>query len=321
VASESPPTATLGPVLVDIAGMRLTDAERQRLRHPLVGGVILFSRNFADRAQLIDLCAEISSIRHPRLLIAVDHEGGRVQRFREGFTAIPPMRTLGELWDRDPEQACAQAFRIGRTIGRELTEVGIDLSFTPVLDLDHGRSSVIGHRAFHRHPRTVAALSRSLCHGLLDAGMAHCAKHFPGHGYAEADSHLATAVDERSLDQILADDAAPYAWLADGLRAVMPAHVIYPQVDTSPAGFSARWLREILRGRLGFSGLIFSDDLSMAAAEAGGDVVQRAHAALHAGCDMVLLCNRPDEAERLLGELQWHRPDGFDGRLRALFRR
>ncbi len=312
---------SLGPVLVDVAGLRLTDAERQRLCHPLVGGVILFARNFANPDQLRTLCAEISSLREPRLLIAVDHEGGRVQRFREGFTSIAPMRSLGTLWDQDREQACAQAFTVGQTIGRELSAVGIDLSFTPVLDLDHGRSSVIGHRAFHRDSRAVAHLARSLCHGLLDAGMAHCAKHFPGHGYAEADSHLAAAVDDRSLQDILSDDAAPYAWLAPGLRAVMPAHVIYPQVDSRPAGFSSRWLQDILRGQLGFQGLIFSDDLSMAAAEAGGDVVGRAQAAIAAGCDMVLVCNRPDEAEHLLARLQWSRPEGFDKRLNALFRR
>lgn len=314
-------TCSLGPVLVDVAGLQLTDTERHRLCHPLVGGVILFARNFAHPDQLRMLCAEISALREPRLLIAVDHEGGRVQRFRDGFTAIAPMRALGTLWDQDHEQACAQAFTVGQTIGRELSAVGIDLSFTPVLDLDHGRSAVIGHRAFHRDVRAVVQLARSLCHGLLDAGMANCAKHFPGHGYAEADSHLAAAVDDRSLQDILSDDAAPYAWLAPGLRAVMPAHVIYPQVDSRPAGFSSRWLQDILRGQLGFQGLIFSDDLSMAAAQAGGDVVGRAHAALAAGCDMVLICNRPDEAEYLLERLQWSRPEGFDRRLNALFRR
>jgi beta-N-acetylhexosaminidase len=309
-----------GPVVVDVEGTRLTDVDRVRLQHPLVGGVIIFARNFESRSQLKKLCREIRSLRKPRLLICVDHEGGRVQRFLKGFTKIPPMRDLGRQWDEDVLGACQRATELGRTIGIELREVGVDLSFTPVLDLDWSESSVIGDRAFHRDPRVVAMLARCLNHGLLLGGMGNCGKHFPGHGFAGGDSHLEVPVDDRELDAILADDAAPYHWLGETLLAVMPAHVIYPKVDAQPAGFSKRWLQEILRERLGFKGLIFSDDLTMEGASAAGDIVARADAALGAGCDMVLVCNRPDLADELLARLQWKRPKGFDKRLGALFR-
>lgn len=293
-----------GPVVVDVQGLHLTDAERRRLRHPLVGGVILFARNYQSPGQLRALTDEIHACRTPPLLVAVDHEGGRVQRFREGFSAIPAMRTLGERWDQDVLAACREATDIGRKMGEELRAVGVDFTFAPVLDLDWGRSSVIGTRAFHSDPRVVAMLARCLTHGLLLAGMANCGKHFPGHGFADADSHVAMPVDERSLDEILADDAAPYAWLGAALTAVMPAHVIYPQVDRKPAGFSKRWLQTILRRRLGFDGLIFSDDLTMEAATVAGGITARATAALKAGCDMVLICNRPDLADELLASLE-----------------
>ena len=293
-----------GPVVVDVQGLHLTDAERRRLRHPLVGGVILFARNYQSPGQLRALADEIHACRTPPLLVAVDHEGGRVQRFREGFSAIPAMRTLGERWDQDVLAACREATDIGRKMGEELRAVGVDFTFAPVLDLDWGRSSVIGTRAFHSDPRVVAMLARCLTHGLLLAGMANCGKHFPGHGFADADSHVAMPVDERSLDEILADDAAPYAWLGAALTAVMPAHVIYPQVDRKPAGFSKRWLQTILRRRLGFDGLIFSDDLTMEAATVAGGITARATAALKAGCDMVLVCNRPDLADELLASLE-----------------
>ena len=309
-----------GPVIVDIEGTALTDAERLRLQHPLVGGVIIFARNFESRAQLKQLCKEIRRLRKPRLLICVDHEGGRVQRFLKGFTKIPSMRELGRQWDEDVLGACRRATEIGRTIGEELRAVGVDLSFTPVLDLDWGPSSVIGDRAFHSDPRVVAMLARCLNHGLLLAGMANCGKHFPGHGFAHGDSHFELPIDERELDAILADDAAPYHWLGDTLLSVMPAHVIYPKVDEKPAGFSKRWLQEILRGRLGFKGLIFSDDLTMEGASGAGDIVARACAAFEAGCDMVLVCNRPDLTDELLARLPWSRPKGFDKRLGALFR-
>ena len=309
-----------GPVIVDVAGTTLTDAERIRLRHPLVGGVILFARNFESRSQVRRLCREIRGLRKPRLLICVDHEGGRVQRFRKGFTAIPPMRELGRLWDEDVLGACQRATEIGRIIGTELREVGVDLSFTPVLDLDWGESGVIGDRAFHSDSRVVAMLARCLNHGLLLAGMGNCGKHFPGHGYATGDSHLEVPTDPRGLDALLADDAAPYGWLGDTLLSVMPAHVIYPQVDSQPAGFSKRWLQEILRGRLGYKGLIFSDDLTMEGASVAGDIVARADAAFAAGCDIVLVCNRPELADELLARLQWSKPKGFGARFDALFR-
>lgn len=284
------------PVIIDVPGLRLTKTDRQRLKHPLVGGVILFGRNWQDRSQLSALCADIKKVRRD-LLICVDHEGGRVQRFRTGgFTHLPPMRALGELWLKDALAATNAATACGYVLASELRACGVDFSFTPVLDLDFGASGVIGDRAFARDPRMVAMLAKSLMHGLLQAGMANCGKHFPGHGFVKADSHTDIPVDRRSLKAILADDAAPYDWLNTTLTAVMPAHVIYPKVDARPAGFSEKWLNYILRGQLGFGGAVFSDDLSMAGARViDGVQVSYAHAAvvaLNAGCDMVLLCNQ-----------------------------
>lgn len=294
------------PLIIDVAGLSLTTVDRQRLAHPLVGGIILFGRNWKDRAQLTALCRQIKAVR-PDLLIAVDHEGGRVQRFRtDGFTHLPPMAALGATWMRvekagEPTGAAAldaanAATAVGYVLGAELRACGVDLSFAPVLDLDHGESSVIGDRAFARDPRVVTLLAQSLMHGMLQSGMGHCGKHFPGHGFVKADSHLAVPVDRRSLKAILAEDAAPYGWLSASLQAVMPAHVIYPKVDSRPAGFSPRWLQDVLRGRLGFTGAVFSDDLSMAAARQidGQEVsfTDAALAALTAGGDMVLLCNQ-----------------------------
>lgn len=310
-----------GPLLIDVAGPRLGPSDIERLRHPLVGGVILFSRNFTSRRQLSSLVASIRQVRTQPLLITVDHEGGRVQRFRDGFTAIPPMSTLGEWWARDPLGACSEATRLGRVIGRELRALDIDLSYTPVLDLEHERSAVIGGRAFHGDPRVVTLLAQSLMHGLLRSGMAHCGKHFPGHGWAQADSHHELPVDERSLDEILAADAAPYGWLRESLLAVMPAHVRYPAVDAQPAGFSSVWLRSILRERLRFDGVIISDDLAMEGAAVAGDIVHRARAALGAGCDLLLVCNRSDFVDRLLGELRWRPPAGWARRVQRLFAR
>jgi len=292
------------PVILDLAGLALDADDRRRLAHPLTGGIVLFARNWRDRLQLTELVADAKSIR-PGLLVCVDHEGGRVQRFRsDGFTALPPMRSLGTMWMNDGGQgAGAGAMRAleaaratGHVLGAELRACGVDLSFTPVLDLDHGASGVIGDRAFHRDPRVVSTLARGLAYGLLQAGMHNCGKHFPGHGFVRADSHLEIPVDDRPLKRILADDARPYEWLAGTLASVMPAHVIYPRVDSRPAGFSARWLREILRVDLGFDGAIFSDDLSMAGARRIGGVevsyAEAAALALAAGCDMVLLCNQ-----------------------------
>jgi beta-N-acetylhexosaminidase len=288
--------STHAPLIIDIAGLSLTKLDRQRLRHPLVGGLILFSRNWHSREQLTALCRSIKKLR-PDLLICVDHEGGRVQRFRtDGFTHLPPMRALGELWLKDPMQALQSATACGYVLGAELRACGVDFSFTPVLDLDYGESGVIGDRAFARDPRVVALLAKSLMQGLMLAGMANCGKHFPGHGFVKADSHTEVPVDRRSLKAILADDAAPYRWLNNVTSSVMPAHVIYPKVDSRPAGFSSVWLQDILRAKLHFDGAIFSDDLSMAGARVldGAPVsyTQAGVAALTAGCDMVLLCNQ-----------------------------
>ncbi len=292
------------PVVLDVAGLALGADDRRRLAHPLTGGVILFARNWRDRRQLTELVAEIKALRSD-VLVCVDHEGGRVQRFRsDGFTQLPPMRVLGEMWMDDGRggpgsgamRALEAATAAGHVLASELRACGVDLSFTPVLDLDHGGSGVIGDRAFHRDPRVVAALAKSLMHGLLEAGMRNCGKHFPGHGFVKADSHTEVPVDRRSLAAILADDARPYQWLAGSLSSVMPAHVVYPKVDANPAGFSERWLKQILRLDLDFEGAIFSDDLSMAGARRVGGVevsyAEAASLALGAGCDMVLLCNQ-----------------------------
>ncbi len=292
------------PLIIDVAGLALSAIDRKRLQHPLVGGVVLFARNWADRAQLSALCDAIKQVRND-LLIMVDHEGGRVQRFRtDGFTHLPPMRVLGRMWQGDGRanpQACAMratraATACGYVMGAELRACGVDLCFAPVLDLDHGPSGVIGDRAFARDPAVVALLAKSLMHGLLQSGMANCGKHFPGHGFAAADSHTDLPVDKRGLKTIRAQDAAPYGWLGTALASVMSAHVVYPRVDSRPAGFSSRWLEDILRGQLGFAGAVFSDDLSMASARMIDgrpvDFTQAAVIALAAGCDLVLLCNQ-----------------------------
>jgi beta-N-acetylhexosaminidase len=290
-----------GPVVLGIEGLTLTGADRSRLLHPLAGGAILFSRNFDSGAQLRALTASIRALRTPPLLICVDHEGGRVQRFRDGFTAIPAMRTLGELWERDVAAAAAEALRLGELLARELREHGLDFSFTPVLDLDFGTSAVIGDRALHGNPNAVAHLASCLKRGLNAGGCAAVGKHFPGHGFVAADSHVDLPVDERTLDALLVDDLIPYAVLAkEGLEAVMPAHVVYPAVDNVAAGFSRIWLQDILRGRLRFDGLIFSDDLDMAGARSAGDIIARAQAAVAAGCDMVLSCNDHAATDDLL---------------------
>jgi beta-N-acetylhexosaminidase len=294
-----------GPAVIDVVGLALTDDDRRRLAHSATGGVILFSRNFQDVQQLTALTEEIERLREPALPICVDHEGGRVQRFREGFTLIPAMRRLGKLWDRDRPAGKAAARAAAYVVGAELGAHGVDFSFAPVLDLDFGASAVIGDRALHYDPTAVGALAAGLVQGFADAGMAAVGKHFPGHGFAEADSHVALPRDERSLKEILAKDLLPYKPAIEaGMAGVMPAHVIYPQVDAEPAGFSRIWLQDILRARLGFDGLIFSDDLSMEGASTAGGIAERARAALAAGCDMVLLCNDPAGQEVLLESLK-----------------
>ncbi len=321
------------PLIIDVAGLTLTKQDRKRLKHPLVGGIILFARNWQNREQLSSLCADIKQVRKD-LLICVDHEGGRVQRFKtDGFTHLPTMRTLGNLWMKDAMKATNAATACGYILASELRACGVDFSFTPVLDLDFeivapaqsqvtaaprggvlglgrpgaSRSSVIGDRSFHRDPRVVALLAKSLMHGLLQSGMANCGKHFPGHGFVKADSHTDIPFDKRSLKAILTDDAAPYNWLSSSLSSVMPAHVIYPKVDSRPAGFSSKWLGDILRGQCGFTGAIFSDDLSMEAARLIDDqrvsYTQAAVTALNAGCDMVLLCNQSVDGGEAVDEL------------------
>ncbi len=306
----------LGPIMLDVVGAQLTAEDEARLCHPLVGGVILFKRNYESPGQLMELTAAIHALRTPPLLIAVDHEGGRVQRFRDGFTKIPPMRELGKIWDAHPQKARHLAHQAGYVLAAELRACGVDFSFTPVLDVDYGSSSVIGDRAFHSEPQAIAELAHSLLLGLKQGGMPTVGKHFPGHGYVVADSHLDIPVDERSYTDIELCDLIPFQQMVHfGLTAVMPAHVIYPKVDERPAGFSPIWLKNILRGQLGFEGVIFSDDLSMEGATVAGNIVQRAEAALNAGCDMVLVCNKPELADELLRGLQWDMPATSKARL------
>lgn len=291
----------LGPLMADVAGLHLTVTEAERLCHPLVGGVILFRRNYESREQVAALVASIRALREPELLIAVDHEGGRVQRFRDDFTHIPAMRLLGQMWVEEPAAATALAFDTGVVLAAELRAVGVDLSFTPVLDLDWGHSEIIGDRSFGRDPACVTGVAGALIRGLAARGMGSCGKHFPGHGWAVADSHHALPEDPRTYDELLLADIAPFARLVDqGLGSVMPAHLLYPAVDALPAGFSPFWLQTVLRERLGFDGAVFSDDLSMKGAHGVGDIVARADAAYAAGCDMVLVCNDPGSVDRVL---------------------
>ncbi len=295
---------SLGPVMVDLKGKTLLPEEREMLLHPLVGAVIYFSRNFESPEQIAALTAEIHALRTPPLLVCVDHEGGRVQRFRDGFTRLPPVRRLGHLYDRDPRHARELAETFGWVMAVELRAVGIDFSFTPVLDLDRGVSQVIGDRAFHSMPDAVADLAHAYMRGMHFAGMAATGKHFPGHGSCVADSHVDIPVDPRTLDEISVDDMVPFERMVHfGMEAIMPAHVNYTAVDSRPAGFSAFWLKDVLRARLGFQGVIFSDDLSMEGASVAGSYVDRARAALAAGCDMALVCNKPERAMEVLDGL------------------
>ena len=290
---------SLGPLMIDLAGQAPTREELDRLCDPRVGGLILFGRNYASVPQLVALIESVRSVR-PEIIVAVDHEGGRVQRFRDGFTRLPAMRKLGEWYDREPETALNATRDIAYVLATELRACGVDLSFAPVLDLDWGRSGVIGDRALHGNPDVVIALGGAIIDGFSAAGMGACGKHFPGHGWVTADSHVAIPVDDRTFDE-LAQDLAPFRALP--LAGVMPAHVIYPQIDALPAGFSSRW-HGILRQEVGFDGVVFSDDLSMEGASVAGDALGRVKAAWAAGCDMLLLCNSPDKVADVLA--QWH---------------
>jgi beta-N-acetylhexosaminidase len=295
---------SMGPVMADVRGLELQPEEREMLRHPAVGGVILFSRNYESAEQLCRLAEDIHRLREPPLLIAVDQEGGRVQRFRDGFFRLPAVGRLGAIYDKDRQRALRLAQEAGWLMASEVLSVGVDLSFAPVLDLDIGVSTVIGDRAFHRRPEVVAQLAMAYQRGMHQAGMASVGKHFPGHGGVAADSHHSLPEDPRSLADLELEDLIPFQRLMhNDLNAVMAAHVLYPQIDAQPAGFSRRWLSGVLRQNLGFQGAIFSDDLSMGGAEWAGDYPDRARMALQAGCDMVLVCNQPEQAARVIESL------------------
>lgn len=312
---------TAGPLMLDLEGTELSDKERLLLRRPAVGGVILFSRNYRSPEQLLALTSAVRQVR-PELLIAVDHEGGRVQRFRDGFTRIPAMARLGQLWLDDPEQGLALAHDCGWLFASELQAYGIDISFAPVLDIDCGISGVIGDRSFGTDSQAVEAVAAALMSGMQQAGMATTGKHFPGHGAVAADSHHEMPVDPRPFEQIEQQDLQPFARFAKTqpgeagalMDAVMPAHVVYSACDDQPAGFSEFWLQQVLRQQLGFDGVIFSDDLSMAGATVAGSYAKRAEAALAAGCDMVLVCNQPQAA---LEVLQWLEQQGHLNAIRV----
>lgn len=310
---------SLGPLMVGISGLALTPEEREMLRHPLIGGVILFSRNFHDPDQLGALVATIHGLKDSPILVAVDQEGGRVQRFRDGFVALPSMRRLGTLFDKDPKRGKYFAQLIGWLMAAELRALGVDLSFAPVLDLDRGSSEVIGDRAFHGDPEAVADLAHAFMVGMDMAGMMAVGKHFPGHGTAAADSHRVVVTDNRPYEDIAAEDLVPFERMIHfGMAAMMASHVVYPRVDVKPAGFSRFWMHEVLRERLGFQGAIFSDDLGMAAAAVAGDFKQRAKAALEAGCDMVLLCNDLAEIPAVVDHLENYRDPAAQLRLARL---
>ncbi len=292
---------SLGPLMVDFAGTELTADDIELLRHPLVGSVLLFSRNYRSPQQLAALTAAIRALRMPHLLIAVDHEGGRVQRFREGFTQLPAVHLLGRRFDEDKREALSLAHAVGWLMASELHAVGVDFSFAPCVDLDYGVSEIIGDRAFHRDADAVAALAAAYLAGMREAGMASVAKHFPGHGAVVADSHVALPVDRRAIVD-MEPDLRPYRLLIENqLPGVMAAHVVYPAVDALPASLSSRWIGEILRGTLGFHGCVFADDLSMAGAAAFGDVAQRARLAFAAGCDVLPICNDRQAVRTVLG--------------------
>lgn len=294
---------TLGALMLDLEGLTLTDAEKDLLQHPHVGGVILFARNFASVAQVSALVAAIRAERS-ELIVAVDQEGGRVQRFRDGFVRLPPMKVFGDIYETEPMQARTLAYQCGWLMAAEVLAVGVDISFAPILDVDNGISQIIGDRAFHASPQVAVALLREFIRGMSDAGMAATGKHFPGHGSVEADSHVALPVDTRYWAEIESHDLRPFRELSGELQGIMPAHVIYSKIDGRPAGFSSFWLQDILREQLRFDGLIFSDDLSMEGAVAAGSFSDRAHAALDAGCDMVLVCNHRAGALEVLQALE-----------------
>jgi beta-N-acetylhexosaminidase len=291
--------------MVDLLGTTLSQEEKEILQHPLVGGVILFSRNFESAAQVEALCQQIHALRSPHLLISVDHEGGRVQRFRKDFTRLPPVAAIGKQYHQHPQQALQRAEQTGWLMAAELRAVGVDFSFAPVLDLDYGVSEVIGDRSFHRDPKVVIDIARAYIHGMKKAWMSAVGKHFPGHGAVEVDSHLGLPVDKRYFEDMLQADMLPFSQLCQKeLAGIMPAHIVFEQSDEMPAGFSRFWLQEVLRERFGFQGAIISDDLSMEGAAIVGGPLERAEAALEAGCDMVLVCNNPGSVVEVIDGLR-----------------
>lgn len=286
-------TLAMGPVMIDIEGQTLSQYDREKIVHPNTGAIILFARNYYNRQQISELTREIKSARNGPILIAVDQEGGRVQRFQQGFTCLPP--ALSYLDNPD----CIQS--AGWLMASELLAVGIDFSFAPVLDVDCGVSQIIGDRSFSPDPEQTAELASKFRKGMNQAGMSAVGKHFPGHGAVALDSHLALPIDQRNLDDIRQKDLLPFKRLiAEGVEGIMPAHVVYPEIDSHPAGFSKIWIEQILRNELGFDGAVFSDDLSMEGAACMGNFAERGRVAQQAGCDMILVCNSPNAAEQVL---------------------
>ena len=319
-------TDLVGPIMADVGGLELTAEDREILRHPLVGGIILFTRNYHNNGQLRALTAELATLRKgraPRLLVAVDHEGGRVQRFRDGFTRIPAMGWIGQLHADDRDKGLQWATAQAQILGNELAAHGIDLCFAPVLDLDHGVSQIIGDRAFARDPAAVIALAKAFCAGLASAGMAATGKHFPGHGAVVADSHHELPVDARPMKDIEKADLKPFVALCKArIPSLMMAHVRYTAFDDTPASLSRKWIQGYLRRKLGYQGAVFCDDLSMGGAAVVGSYAQRAELALAAGCDMLPVCNNRPELETLLGAMRKVKAAGASSRrLERLYRR
>lgn len=309
--------SSLGPLMVDVEGLSLTKEDRNLLKHPFVGGLILFSRNYASVEQVSELIASIREQR-PELIIAVDQEGGRVQRFKSSLTRLPPLEDVGRLYDNSPELAAAYATELGWIMASEMLALGVDISFAPVLDLAYGVSSIIGDRALHSKPALVSLLGGAYIEGMDQAGMVATGKHFPGHGAVQADSHLELPLDSRSLEAIKQHDIIPFKNLAKHLGGIMPAHIVYDKVDALPAGFSPYWLQTVLRNELGFSGVIFSDDLSMEGAAMAGPYAQRAEKALAAGCDMILVCNCREGVNAVLADDQVTQYSANQQRIHAL---
>ena len=294
---------SIGPLMIDLIGCETTAEEKEWLSHPAVGGVILFTRNYENREQLTRLTEELHAIKKPRLLIAIDQEGGRVQRLREGFSEFPPMRLLGNVYDKDPLRALELSETVAWCLAHELRSVGIDFTFAPVLDLDSGVSEVIGDRAFHSNIDAVSALASKFVAGLRKGGMEAVGKHFPGHGSVSEDSHVTCPVDHRYENDLWLADIIPFQRLVDhGIAGMMSAHVVYDHVDEHPASFSSFWLTRVLREQIGFQGAIFSDDLNMQGAKTAGDINHRIENAIQAGSDMVLICNSPEDIPAAIEE-------------------